>query len=162
MIIAISSESNQGLDSAVSAHFGRCPFFTLAEVEGEEITCVRAVENPYFGAHQPGQVPGYIHELGANVMLTGGMGQRAIQFFQQYGIEAATGAQGTVRHALKMYFDAELREAQPCAESEAHAAQGHDHHAHQYEQDDAGRLAEEVDDLKDQLDEIDRRLKDIE
>ncbi|MBN1266468.1 MAG: NifB/NifX family molybdenum-iron cluster-binding protein, partial [Anaerolineales bacterium] len=111
MIIAVSSESDQGLESVVSAHFGRCPFFILADVEGEEIKSVRSLQNPFFGHHQPGQVPGFIHEQGANVMLTGGMGQRAIQFFQQYGIQAATGAHGTVRHSLQMFFQAELREA---------------------------------------------------
>ena len=165
MLIAVSSEGNQCLDSPVSAHFGRCPYFTLAEVEDGEITSVRAVENPYFSAHRPGQVPAFVHEQGADVMLTGGMGQRAIQFFQQFGIEAATGAQGTVRHALKMYFKEELREAEPCAESKAHAASGHHHHDHEdavYEKDEAGRLEEEVEDLKGTLDEIDRRLEDLE
>jgi len=168
MIIAVSSESDQGLESVVGAHFGRCPFFVLAEVDGTEIKAVRSVQNPFFAAHQPGQVPGFIHELGADVMLTGGMGQRAIMFFQQYGIQAATGAYGTVRHALQMFFQAELSEAEPCAESTEHAAHGHHHHhdhdhehEHGYEQDDLGRLAEEADALKSQLDDLDQQLKDL-
>ena len=36
MLIAVSAETNQGLDSQVAHHFGRCPFFAMVEVEGEE------------------------------------------------------------------------------------------------------------------------------
>ena len=33
MRIAVSSESNQGLESSVSAHFGRCPYYVIVDVE---------------------------------------------------------------------------------------------------------------------------------
>jgi predicted Fe-Mo cluster-binding NifX family protein len=59
-------------------------------------------------------------------MLTGGMGHRAVSFFQQYGIEAVTGASGTVRQALQSYLGGGLSGAEPCAESEGH----HHHHHH--------------------------------
>jgi predicted Fe-Mo cluster-binding NifX family protein len=78
------------------------------------------IDNPYYGAHQPGQVPGFIHQQSADVMLSGGMGGRAIQFFQQYGIQAATGATGTVRTALESFLGGELSGAAPCKESVEH------------------------------------------
>lgn len=121
--IAISSQTSEGLDSAVANHFGRCPYFALVDMEGNEIQTVELIENPYYAAHQPGQVPQFIHDQKADVMLSGGMGGRAIQFFEQLGIEAATGASGTVRTTLEAYHGGELREAAPCAESVAH---GHD------------------------------------
>jgi predicted Fe-Mo cluster-binding NifX family protein len=125
MRIAISAENQNGLDSPVSPHFGRCPCFILADVEGQEVKTVTVVDNPYYGNHAPGQVPGFIHSQGANVMLAGGMGRRAVSFFQQYGIEAATGASGTVRQALQGYLGGELRGVEPCAESQHH----HNHHS---------------------------------
>ena len=127
MRIAVSANSKDGLDSLVAEHFGRCPFFALVDVEGKEVQAIELVENPFYHAHQPGQVPGFINEQKANVMLSGGMGGRAIQFFQQYGIEAATGAHGTVRTALEHYFGGALTEAAPCRESEEHG-HGHGHH----------------------------------
>jgi len=130
MLIAVSADTNQGLDSRVAHHFGRCPFFALVEVEGEEILSTRIIENPYFAAHQPGQVPGFIHQQNADVMLSGGMGGRAIQFFGQFGIEAATGANGTVKDAVLCYLDGKLRGASSCAESEAHGHGHHDDHDH--------------------------------
>ena len=124
MRIAISLETNNGLDSQVAQHFGRCPYFAIIDVEGEEIKSTQVVENPYYTGHQVGQVPAFIHEQKAEVMLSGGMGGRAIQFFQQFGIETATGASGTVASTLENYFSGKLSGTAPCKESVEH---GHDH-----------------------------------
>jgi predicted Fe-Mo cluster-binding NifX family protein len=78
---------------------------------------VNAVANPYYGHHQPGQVPGFIQSRGADVMLAGGMGRRAIALFKQCGIHAATGASGAVRHAVEQYLGGVLQGAEPCRES---------------------------------------------
>jgi predicted Fe-Mo cluster-binding NifX family protein len=156
MRVAISADSGNGLDSVVSPHFGRCPYFVLVDVDGTEVTAVQSVANPYYGNHRPGQVPGFIHNQGADVMLTGGMGMRAIAFFDQYGIEAATGASGSVRHALEQYLGGMIQGAAPCRESVQHA---HDHEdAGAYERDDIGRLREETEALQQQLDEAMERL----
>ena len=126
MRIAISAETNEGLKSQVAHHFGRCPFFALVEVEDNQIQSVNVIDNPFFAGHQPGQVPGFINEQNADVMLSGGMGGRAIQFFNQFDIKPATGASGTVEDAVICYLEGELKGASSCAESEAH---GHgDHH----------------------------------
>jgi len=120
MKIAVSIETNNELDSIVAQHFGRCPYFAIVEVDGTNVEALEVIDNPYYGAHQPGQVPGFIHQQNANVMLSGGMGGRAIQFFQQYGIQAATGATGTVRTALESFLGGELSGAAPCKESIEH------------------------------------------
>lgn len=129
MRIAISLENKKGLDSDVAHHFGRCPYFALVDVDDHEIQSCEIVDNPYYSAHQPGQVPGFIKEQGADVMLSGGMGRRAIRFFEEYGIQAATGAQSTVQGAVKRYLDGELSGAAPCRESVEHEhGHGHGHH----------------------------------
>ncbi len=120
MKIAVTAENNNGLESLVAQHFGHAPFFMLVDVENGEVTTVQGVANPFAEAHQPGQIPTFIHEQKANVILSGGMGGRAIEFFEQYGIKAATGAAGTVRQSLEHYFGGQLKEAAPCDESVAH------------------------------------------
>lgn len=120
MRIAISAETNNGLDSLVAQHFGRCPYFAFVDVEGQDIQSITVVENPYFTGHQVGQVPTLIHEQKADVMLSGGMGGRAIQFFQKFDISTATGARGTVRDTLENYFAGNLAGAAPCVESVEH------------------------------------------
>lgn len=166
MRIAVSADNRQGLDSVVSPHFGRCPQYILVDVEGCEVTDVQEVESPFYGHHQPGQVPGFIHSLGAHVMLAGGMGGRAIMFFEQYGIEGVTGAYGTVRQSLERYLGGELRGAAPCKESQEHGhtipersgVGGVIPAEDQYEKDDLGRLREEAEMLRQQLDEVASRL----
>jgi len=126
MRIAISVETKDGLDSVVAHHFGRCPFFALIDVEGKDVTAVEVIDNPFYSGHQPGQVPGFIKEKGADVMLSGGMGGRAIQYFHQFDIQTATGADGTVHQALAGYLGGELTGAAPCKESVEHG-HGHEH-----------------------------------
>jgi len=157
MRVVVSSDDNNGLDSVVSPHFGRCPYYVLVDFEGREVKHVSTVANPYYDHHQQGQVPGFIRSQGADVMLTGGMGRRALALFEQYGVEAVTGASGTARHALEGYLGGKLRGAAPCGKST-----GHDHEAEpvaeEYEQGKVGRLQEEAEMLQRQLAEVMERL----
>ena len=157
MRIAVSVDDSRGLDSVVSPHFGRCPYYVLVDLDGHEVKQVSTVANPNYGRHAPGTVPTFIRNQGADVMLAGGMGRRAIALFQQFGIEAATGAAGAVRHALQQYLGGQLEGADPCSTS-----LGHDHResAQQgaYEQDEIGRLREEAEMLQQQLTEAMERL----
>ena len=157
MRIAVSAENNNDLDSVVSPHFGRCPYFVLVDLDDHDVKGTRGVDNPFYGHHQPGQVPAFIHSLGANVMLTGGMGGRAIVFFQQFGIEGVTGAYGTVRQSVESYLGGQLKGAAPCKElhEEGHGdlpAEG------EYEKDEVGRLREEAEMLRRQLEEVEGKL----
>ncbi len=120
MRVAISAENGLGLESPVNPHFGRCPYFVFIDVDDQSILGVRSVANPFYNQHQPGQVPAFVHEQGANVMITGGMGGRAVAFFQECGIQPITGAAGTVRQALEQYLSGKLQGAGPCQESIDH------------------------------------------
>ena len=120
MRIAFSAESKNGLESHISHHFGRCPAYVLVDLEGDQVKSIDAIDNPFFQGHEPGMVPSFIHEQGVNVMISGGMGRRAIDFFEQFGIGVATGAQGNVQFALQAYLEGNLNEAAPCRESIEH------------------------------------------
>jgi predicted Fe-Mo cluster-binding NifX family protein len=123
MRIAVTAENNHGLDSQVAQHFGHAPYFILVDVDEGVVARVQGLANPFAGAHEPGQIPAFIQQQQAKVMLSGGMGGRAIQFFEQAGIQAATGATGTVRQALESFLGGTLRDAAPCAEH----GHGHGH-----------------------------------
>ena len=125
MKIAVSTEDKNGLDSSISHHFGRCPCYVLVDMEGVSMTEVKSIDNPYFREHKPGMVPEFIKQQGVEVMISGGMGRRAIDFFDQFGIKVATGAVGNVRITLELYLDGKLKEATPCRESVEHSH--HDH-----------------------------------
>lgn len=113
--IAVAAEDDGGLEANVSAHFGRCPYYTMVDVEGDKIALSYKVENPFYGAHgNPGQVPSFIRDQGAHVIIAGGMGQRAVGFFDQFGIEAVTGAAGKVEAVVEAYLKGALKGYDPC------------------------------------------------
>jgi predicted Fe-Mo cluster-binding NifX family protein len=94
--IAVATEGEQ-----VAQHFGRCPSYTIAQVEDDHILSQEVIANP---GHQPGFLPGYLAELGVEVMIAGGMGPRAEGLFAQHGIEAVVGAYGPVDQVLRAYL----------------------------------------------------------
>ncbi len=129
--IAIACETNHGLDSDVCQHFGRAPYFAVVHLDDHHpgAVSVAVVANPAAQNHQPGQIPAFIKAQGADAIITGGMGRRALLLFDQYGIEVAGGASGNARTALQSWLDGELNAAAPCRQSEQHHAAGH-HHDH--------------------------------
>jgi predicted Fe-Mo cluster-binding NifX family protein len=93
MRIAISTDGDY-----VSAHFGRCPAFTIIEIDNGEVKKKERVENP---GHQPGFIPQFLHEKGVECIVCGGMGRRATGFFSEYGIKAIVGVAGTIDETLE-------------------------------------------------------------
>jgi predicted Fe-Mo cluster-binding NifX family protein len=159
MRVAISTDDDRGLEGVVSHHFGRCKTFTLVDLEERQVVNVQSVENPFSGQHQPGEVPGFINGQGANVMITGGMGGRAIQFFEQYQIQPVTGAFGTVEQALEQFVGGVLKDAAPCAESVEHQHGHVEADDQSYEHGPAGRLLEEAQSLQGELTDVLERIK---
>ena len=78
-------------DGRLCPHFGHCQSFALidADMEAKEITERGEVAAP---PHQPGLLPGWLAERGANVIIAGGMGGRAKALFDDQGIEVIVGA----------------------------------------------------------------------
>jgi len=128
MRIAVTSADGEGLDGMVSPHFGQCPYFTLVDIDDNVIGAVAVVANPHYTTHSPGQVPSLVRSHNADMIVAGGMGRRAIGLFQELGIQAFTGAQGTVRQSLELALGGHLTDAAPCAGHDRDVAHGgHEH-----------------------------------
>jgi predicted Fe-Mo cluster-binding NifX family protein len=100
MKIAISTDGEN-----VSGHFGRCPSFTIVEIERSEIKNKEIVDNP---GHHPGAIPEFLHEKGVGCIIAGGMGRNAMGFFSQYGIDTIVGITGTVEEILEKLIEGSL------------------------------------------------------
>ncbi len=81
----------------LSAHFGHCEQFALVGTEGGKITGTSMQVPP---AHEPGVLPKWLHEQGADVIIAGGMGTRAQQLFNENGIQVIIGAPADAPEAL--------------------------------------------------------------
>jgi predicted Fe-Mo cluster-binding NifX family protein len=90
--IAISTDNKY-----VSAHFGRCPHFTIVEIEGEKILGKETVDNP---GHQPAFLPQFLSDLGVNCIIAGGMGFRATGLFAEKNIQTLVGISGPVDEVI--------------------------------------------------------------
>jgi len=72
-------------------HFGHCEQFALVDVDetSKTITGSTYLTPP---AHEPGVLPRWLGEQGADVVIAGGMGRRAQILFSQNGIDVIVGA----------------------------------------------------------------------
>ncbi len=78
-------------DGQLCAHFGHCQEFALVDVD-ENTKTITAQARHTPPPHEPGVLPKWLHELGANVIIAGGMGQRAHSLFAQNDISVVVGA----------------------------------------------------------------------
>ena len=79
-------------DGRLSMHFGHCEQFALVETDEQNNIVNTALLSP--PGHEPGVLPAWLHEQGANVIIAGGMGMRAQQLFAQNDIRVVVGAPG--------------------------------------------------------------------
>jgi len=86
-------------DGSLSLHFGHCHSFALVEVDPETKKILGRQDLPA-PPHQPGLLPAWLAERGANVIIAGGMGQRAQGLFAQHGIQVVVGAAAETPEAL--------------------------------------------------------------
>ena len=89
----------------VSAHFGRCPTYTLVEISDGKVTHREEIDNP---GHQPGFLPHYLSERNVGVIIAGGMGPRAQELFAQHNIQTIIGVQGSIDEVLIKFLDNQL------------------------------------------------------
>lgn len=90
-------------------HFGHCEWFALFEVDtaNKQVLSSRHLDPPIY---QPGLLPRWLHNQGVNVVIAGGLGQKARSILGEHGIEVHVGApverpEGIIRD----YLDGRLR-----------------------------------------------------
>lgn len=83
--IAVPTAENGILDG----HFGHCRYFNVYSVENDQIIDEQRLAPP---PHEPGVLPKFLAEQGVTDVIAGGMGQRAIQIFNQHGVNVFVGA----------------------------------------------------------------------
>ena len=76
-------------EGKLASHFGHCEQFAFVETHEGEIKTTQLRTPP---PHEPGVLPKWLHDQGANVIIAGGMGARAKELLNQNGIEVVVGA----------------------------------------------------------------------
>ncbi|MBW1808714.1 MAG: NifB/NifX family molybdenum-iron cluster-binding protein [Deltaproteobacteria bacterium] len=93
----------------LSLHFGHCEQFALFSVDPDsgQISEKQMLNPP---GHEPGVLPRWLHEQGANIIISGGMGARAQDLFTQNNIQVVLGASAQDPDlVVKAYLDGSLK-----------------------------------------------------
>ena len=94
-------------EGKLAMHFGHCQHFAVVSVEDGQIQQTELLEPP---AHEPGVLPKWLREHGVDLVIAGGMGNRAQAFFEQFGIKVLVGAPSDEPEAVvRAYLDGTLQ-----------------------------------------------------
>ncbi|UCG01898.1 MAG: NifB/NifX family molybdenum-iron cluster-binding protein [Candidatus Heimdallarchaeota archaeon] len=132
MRLCIPSETKDGLESQVGYHFGRVPLYTIYDDETQDVIIIKNTSTHMGGNKLPAEL---LYEHNIDVMLCGGLGRRAIQLFEQYGVEVFVGAYGTVKDAIRQFKDKKLQMATDktaCQEHKYRGEGGHEELGHHH------------------------------
>lgn len=90
-------------DERLCVHFGHCDRFALVEVDEPQ---QRVISTSYRTPppHEPGVLPRWLREQGVSVVIAGGMGRRAMEFFRVLGIRVLLGAPAETPEQLVAAF----------------------------------------------------------
>ena len=105
--VGIASQGPGGLDDMVSPIFGRCPSFTIVEIEGKDIKNVKVVPNQFVSAPRGVgiAVVQMLASEGVKFILAGRFGPWASSTSSQFGIQMVMVPPGVrIRDAINQYL----------------------------------------------------------
>ena len=109
--IVVPVVEERGLNARLSEHFGRAPYFAVIDLdENGSISSQRTVSNisEHFGG--TGRPPDRILQLRPTVLITYGMGPRALGIFQNARVAVLRANANTVEGVVAAYNNDELEE----------------------------------------------------
>lgn len=113
MKIAVASEGRM-----VAQHFGHCERFTIYEAKDGKIVMRQFIENP---GHKPGFLPNFLNGLGVQVIISGGIGEGAVEIFNEKGIQVVTGASGDADEAVQKFIEGSLKSTDSICHEHQHS-----------------------------------------
>jgi predicted Fe-Mo cluster-binding NifX family protein len=106
MKIAVSATGNN-LDSAIDPRFGRCAYFLVVDTENMRFEAF-SNESSALGGGAGIQSAQFVSSKGAQVLITGNCGPKAVQALSAAGVKVVLGQSGTVREATERFKRGEL------------------------------------------------------
>ncbi len=88
-------------DGRLTNHFGHCDQFAILQVEKGRILGKEVVNPP---PHEPGLLPRWLGDRDVNLVIAGGMGQRAVKLFAERDIDVITGAPNATPEDLLVQY----------------------------------------------------------
>lgn len=104
--VGVASQGPGGLEDFVSPIFGRCPSFTIVEIEGKTIKGVKVLPNQYISAHSVGvAVVQMLANEGVKYIIAGRFGPNVSAVSDQLGIQMVMVPPGVrIRDAINQFI----------------------------------------------------------
>lgn len=100
------------VNGSLSMHFGHCQNFVVMDVDMDKKTVI-ATETHDAPPHEPGLLPRWLAEKNVNLIIAGGMGQRAQSLFLQNNINVIVGAESKLpQEIIEDYLNDKLTTGQ--------------------------------------------------
>lgn len=101
--LIVATENQDGINAPLAEHFGRAPYFTIVELDNNEVSNVSIVKNVSEHVGGTGSPHDYITQLQPKALIVYGMGPRGIMAFQSAGIEVLKAIGSTVKEVVEAY-----------------------------------------------------------
>lgn len=108
--LIVATENQDGINAPLAEHFGRAPYFTIVELDNDEVSNVSTVKNVSEHVGGTGSPHDYITQLQPKALIVYGMGARGIMAFQSAGIEVLKANGSTVKEVVEAYKQGILEE----------------------------------------------------
>lgn len=108
MKIAIPTEGRRGLEESVAYHFGRCETYTILDEEGKVLDIIDNTSEHMGGEGLP---PELLKKHGVRILLCQGLGPRAVDICNKFGIEVYVSSEVSVEGMFKLWKSGKLKKA---------------------------------------------------
>ncbi|MGM0440603.1 MAG: NifB/NifX family molybdenum-iron cluster-binding protein [Chlamydiota bacterium] len=105
MKVAVPSEGRKGLEEKVAEHFGRCAAYTILDGEGEVLDIIDNISSHQGGSGLP---PELLKSHNVDHLLCRGIGTKALQMCQNFGIKVYVADSSNVEELVKNWLDHQL------------------------------------------------------
>ncbi|MEA2113329.1 MAG: NifB/NifX family molybdenum-iron cluster-binding protein [Patescibacteria group bacterium] len=108
MKIVIPTNDKKGLNGTVAEHFGRCETYTFLDENGNVVEIIDNTSEHSGGAGLP---PEIMKKHGADVLLCKGLGLKALNLCEQFGIDVYVSSSETVEEIFEMWKNNKIQKA---------------------------------------------------
>ena len=90
-------------DGVIDDHFGHCAYYTIFEIENNEIVNSSRLDSPQ-GCGCKSGIAADLEAMGISVMLAGNMGEGAKNKLESHNIKVVRGCRGNIEMVVRAYL----------------------------------------------------------
>ena len=108
-------------DGVIDDHFGHCAYYTIFEIENNEIVATSRLESPQ-GCGCKSGIAADMESMGISVMLAGNMGEGAKIKLESHNIKVVRGCRGNIEMVVRAYLIGLIKDSgEGCSHHECHS-----------------------------------------